>query len=869
MSFRLKTILGIATIESVLLLILIISGLNFLSESNEEQLKQRADTTARLFANATKDAVLATDLATLESFIEEILANPDIVYTRIRNDDIILAEGGDEEILTHPHKPDSDLSGVDDGVFDVHAEIIEGGKVYGVIEMGLSTSAIEQLLRRAKHWAVSIAGLEIALVALFSFILGTYLTRQLQRLKVTSEIITESGPGHQVSIVGKDEIADVAHAFNTMSASLQQSYDELHLAAQSFESSEAMFITDSRGEIIRANSAFSRITGFETDEVVGKNPRIFSSGRQDSTFYHAMWTQLLALGEWSGEIYNRRKSGEIFPEHLNISSVKDSQGETTHYVAHFVDISEQKHHEEQLRQAHREAAQANRAKSRFLATMSHEIRSPLNAVINMNKLLQESLLNPEQRHFSEVARQGGETLMLLINDILDFSKIESGKLQLDEEWFNAAIATKGVVELLSDEAQAKGIDLSCKIAPDLRSHYWGDEMRLRQILINLISNAIKFTKSGYVVVTIEPTSESDGLLLEVEDSGMGIAPEQQARIFGEFIQAEEQDNRRFGGSGLGLAIVQRLLELMEGNLSLHSELDKGSRFTLMLPLKGKNRVVEKQDESDRPEQQPGTIKSHLQGDILLVEDSRSNQAVVLALLKAKGYRISLADNGEQALEAARKQHFDLILMDLSMPIMDGLEATHRLRHGSTTNRETPIMAMTANAFAEDQERCLAAGMNDYLTKPLDSSIFHERVDYWLGQAEETKEATATVPPCNSQTQEGLLDSKLLQQLALDTSWEVLPDILQIYFDETGSRIPLMLELFSDSDWPQLSAEAHALKSSSGSFGAVQLQTIAAEIELAAKAGNSENLQHHIPYLERLALDSVEALQRFIESRGDG
>ncbi len=365
MSFRLKTILGIATIESVLLLILIISGLNFLSESNEEQLKQRADTTARLFANATKDAVLATDLATLESFIEEILANPDIVYTRIRNDDIILAEGGDEEILTHPHKPDSDLSGVNDGVFDVHAEIIEGGKVYGVIEMGLSTSAIEQLLRRAKHWAISIAGLEIALVALFSFILGTYLTRQLQRLKVTSEIITESGPGHQVSIVGKDEIADVAHAFNTMSASLQQSYDELHLAAQSFESSEAMFITDSQGEIIRANSAFSRITGFETDEVVGKNPRIFSSGRQDSTFYHAMWTQLLALGEWSGEIYNRRKSGEIFPEHLNISSVKDSQGETTHYVAHFVDISEQKHHEEQLRQAHREPSRqiAQRADS--------------------------------------------------------------------------------------------------------------------------------------------------------------------------------------------------------------------------------------------------------------------------------------------------------------------------------------------------------------------------------------------------------------------------------------------------------------------------------------------------------------------------
>ncbi|MES9905299.1 MAG: ATP-binding protein [Sedimenticola sp.] len=869
MSFRLKTILGIAAIESVLLLVLILSGLNFLSESNEEQLRQRAETTSRLFANATKDAVLATDLATLESFVEEILGNPDIVYTRISSNGIILAEGGDTAVLAMPHPPDNGLDGVDDGIFDVHAEIREGDTIYGIIEMGLSTSAIEQLLRKAKHWTISIAGLEVTLVAIFSFILGTYLTRQLQRLKSASETITQSGPGHQVAILGNDEIAEVAQAFNAMSSSLQRSYDELHLAAQAFESSEAMFITDAKGNIIRANSALTRITGYETDEVIGENPRIFSSGRQDALFYQSMWQQLLAEGKWSGEICNKRKSGDIFPEHLNISAVKDARGGTTHYIAHFVDISEQKRNETRLRMAQHEAEKANEAKSRFLATMSHEIRSPLNAVINMNLLLQESDLDPQQRHYAEIARQGGETLMLLINDILDFSKIESGKLQLAEEWFDATTAVKGVVELLSGEAQAKGFNLTFEMTPGLYTHYLGDEMRLRQILINLAGNAIKFTEFGEVSIRLCAMDGKSGLQLEVEDSGIGIPPEQQARIFGEFIQAEDQDNRRFGGSGLGLTIVQRLVTLMKGTLSLHSEVSKGSHFTLLLPLQGRNISTTEKGNKDTPSHFTTPSTGASGGEILLVEDSQTNQAVALALLQPKGYRISLANNGKEALEIAKQRHFDLILMDLSMPVMDGLEATRKLRGGNSINSKTPIMAMTANAFTEDRERCFAAGMNDYLSKPLDRRLFYERLHYWLGDGESEDKSTTAMGEHSPSEASELLDHKVLQQLAHDTSWQILPDILQIYFDETHSRVPQMLQFFADKAWPQLSAEAHALKSSSGSFGAVQLQAVASEIELAVKASDTTSIEHHMTSLESLAADSVEALQLFITTERDG
>ena len=227
LSFRLKTILGIALIESILLVILVFSALNFMRDSNEELLKQRADITLRLFKSAIKDAVLSTDLATLESFVEEVMSNPDVVYARIASNGVVLAEGGAASILQEIREVDNSLSEVVDGIYDIRADIVVADITYGVIEMGLSTNSIESMLAKAKRWIATIASLEVSLVALFSFVLGTYLTRQLLTLKNASNLIALSGPGHQIPISGKDELSDVAHAFNSMSKNLEKSYDAL------------------------------------------------------------------------------------------------------------------------------------------------------------------------------------------------------------------------------------------------------------------------------------------------------------------------------------------------------------------------------------------------------------------------------------------------------------------------------------------------------------------------------------------------------------------------------------------------------------------------------------------------------------------
>ena len=488
MSFRLKTILGIAIIESVLLLVLLVSGMSFLSRSNEAQLQQRIETSSILFSQAIQDAVLAKDLATLESFTQAIQHTPDIVYTRISAEGYVLAEGGNAQALNGSRQVDSQLADVHDGIYDIRINVVQDDAAYGVIEMGISTQPIEVLFSQARRWSLAIASIEVGLVAIFSFILGTYLTQQLQQLKLASDTIASAGPGLQISVRGSDEIAEVAHAFNTMSSTLAVSYaelsrsiaterdmtaiansnqaknkailtasldalitideqgkvidynevasstfgwqhneiigqtladfiipehkrkahhqgilhyltqrdspvinqrlelhalhklghqfpieiniapietpqgtmftafirdisarlaaqTELRLAAQTFESSEAIFICTAAGDIIRANQAFSRITGYSNNDVIGKNPRILSSGRHDADYYRAMWATLQAEGKWHGEIYNKRKNGVIFPEHLNISAVRDDQGEVSHYIAHLFDISKQKQNE--------------------------------------------------------------------------------------------------------------------------------------------------------------------------------------------------------------------------------------------------------------------------------------------------------------------------------------------------------------------------------------------------------------------------------------------------------------------------------------------------------------------------------------------
>ena len=372
----------------------------------------------------------------------------------------------------------------------------------------------------------------------------------------------------------------------------------------------------------------------------------------------------------------------------------------------------------ELEAARLEGERANVAKSRFLAMMSHEIRTPMNGVLGTAELLSLSALDDAQRRLVETAQRSGQTMLALLDDLLDLSRIEAGKLALHESNFGLALLIEDVMQLVCPAARAKGLACTTRLPPDLPARVVGDALRLRQVLTNLVANAIKFTDAGAVELAVRVLDRPDGavrLRFEVIDTGPGVEPAQHATMFEAFTQADASTTRRHGGSGLGLAIVKQLVQLLGGAVGVESRSGAGATFwfELRFALAG-----------PAPLESPTTLAAHappapLDARILLVEDNPVNQLVVLAMLELLGCRVDVADDGLAACEAAAAQRYDVILMDLHMPRMDGLAATARIRADATgASRNTPIVALTAAALPEDRARCTAAGMADFISKPV-------------------------------------------------------------------------------------------------------------------------------------------------------
>lgn len=355
------------------------------------------------------------------------------------------------------------------------------------------------------------------------------------------------------------------------------------------QSPASVVITDLKGSIEYVNPGFVRTTGYAAEEALGKNPAVLKSGIHEPEFYAQMWKPLLRGEVWRGEVCNRKKSGELYWEDATIAPVMDANGSVTHYVAVKVDVTTRKRAEETLRLAKEEAEEANRAKSRFLASMSHELRTPLNGVIGMAELLGNTQLDERQRSFVEACRSSGKSLLALINDVLDFSKIEAGKLELDEHDFDLGQLVEETVETMAFQAQQKNIHVFSEVAPQACRTVRGDGGRLRQVLVNLIGNAIKFTAAGGITVRVEPAEAADDptlLCFRVTDTGIGIPQNQMDRLFQSFSQADSSTTRKYGGTGLGLAISKALVELMGGQIGVESEPGRGSTFWFNIPLKG-------------------------------------------------------------------------------------------------------------------------------------------------------------------------------------------------------------------------------------------------------------------------------------------
>jgi PAS domain S-box-containing protein len=592
---------------------------------------------------------------------------------------------------------------------------------------------------------------------------------------------------------------------------------------------------DARQTLRFANREYAELFGVEVEEVIGwRAADILGS---EAAAEAEPWVRRALAGEVV--TYERAHRGAGGTMHLQVTLVPrwSPQSEIEGYIVMMTDIGERKRHEAELSAAREEAERANRAKSEFLAHMSHELRTPLNGILGMTEILAASALDEEQRDCLRTIEVCAGTLLALVNDSIDLAKIEAGRMTLECVPFSLREVIEEALRVERQRAAEKGLALEASIAPQVPRLLRGDPVRVRQLVLNLVNNAIKFTAAGHVRVRARVAAFEPGavrLALEVEDTGIGIAPDKREAIFEAFTQADASTTRRFGGTGLGLAICRRLAALMDGTIGVESEPGRGSTFRVALRLE-----LAEPGESAPTEAPPAP--AHRSGlHVLVAEDNPVNRRVLVKFLERLGCRAQCAADGAEAVRRFREQPFDLVLMDVQMPVMDGVEAAARMREVERERgARTPIAALTAHALAGDRERLLAAGMDEHLPKPVSFAALARLLARLCPaglSSEPAPEGDCGAPP-QRPPREDSAPFDLEAALAMCGEDHALLEQLVATFLRTARGEWLRIEqAYAAGDGAALARAAHSLKGGALAIAARPLAALAERLEERARAG---------------------------------
>ena len=633
----------------------------------------------------------------------------------------------------------------------------------------------------------------------------------------------------------------------------------------------AIVVTDDRGVIEYVNPRFSQTSGYSAGYAIGRKLDFTHARELPRETSQAVWAAIAAGRDWHGELVIRREDGETCWEVASISPILSGRGKASHYVLIKEDITGRKKMERELAQAKETAEAATRAKGEFLANMSHEIRTPMNAIMGFTHLAGGTDLSARQRDYVEKIGASAQSLLGIINDILDFSKIEADKLAMEAIPFDLNEVLNNVTTLVGIRAAEKSLKLLLAVDPDLPGMLVGDPLRLGQILTNLSNNAVKFTDAGEVTIAVRLVDESADqirLRFEVRDTGIGMTEDQRARVFESFSQADTSTTRRYGGTGLGLAISRRLVDMMGGRIGVDSEPGRGSSFHFTLAFGRAQGPV--------PERGPKPVAPSVglaRGvRILLVEDNVINQQVAREILEGAGVSVIIAGNGREALEALEQGRFDGVLMDVQMPEMDGIEATRALRRADRFD-DLPVIAMTANAMAGDRERCLEAGMNDYVSKPIDPNELFRVLERWVkatdgeGEPRQAKPGQEAVPAPGDRSEtedsfETLPGFDVEEGLSrVRGNRELYGRLLRDLAQEHAGDAHAVKDALAGEDSELAHRLVHTLKGLAGNLSATRLYRAAQELDALVRdpSVGAEERRRALAVLERTLAEAVATI----------